>query len=144
MLKFRALAMLLLISITGPAMSAKQNEIVPFSTSDMKALFGSDADSIKIAMLSSEEMQNTEGAWVPFVVSGALGFGMYAFQNWYAGRSITWQGSIYSIGTGAFIGGGGGMLIRAAGGGVAGNIAWRPSMMSSAFGAAQYRNYRGW
>ncbi|WP_253547784.1 hypothetical protein [Herbaspirillum rubrisubalbicans] len=89
-------------------------------------------------------VKETEGAWVNFAVGGAIGFGSYALANYVTNRPITWQGSLYSIGTGALTGGMGGALIRASGGGLAGQIAWRPNILASNFGASQYSRYRGW
>jgi hypothetical protein len=113
---------------------------------DLVALFGAQeaGKPLQLALLSEQEMRETEGAWLNFAIGGAVGFGFYAASNWYNNRPITWQGSLYSIGTGALTGGVGGALIRASGGGVAGNVAWRPNILASNFGFSQYRSYRGW
>lgn len=79
--------------------------------------------------LSSQEMKETQGAVLPIIipiVGGALlGVGGYALN-----RSITnkpWEpvGAVTSAGIGAVTGGIGGAGTSLAGGGIAGNIAWR-------------------
>ncbi|WP_050010701.1 MULTISPECIES: hypothetical protein [Herbaspirillum] len=131
----------------APPVYAKEiaSEPLPqFTMTDAEALFENDTKSMQLAALSPQEMKETEGAWVNFAVGGAIGFGSYALANYVTNRPITWQGSLYSIGTGALTGGMGGALIRASGGGLAGQIAWRPNILASNFGASQYSRYRGW
>lgn len=115
-----------------------------FSQQDINGLFDQADKPMQLAALSQQEMKETEGAFVNFAIGGLAGFGTYALSNWYRGRPITWQGSLYSIGTGALTGGVGGALIRASGGGVIGNIAWRPNIAASNFSFSQYGNYRRW
>ncbi|UIN20279.1 hypothetical protein [Herbaspirillum frisingense] len=115
-----------------------------FTISDAQKLFENDAQPMQLAVLSQQEMKETEGAWLNFVAGGAMGFGFYALSNLATHRPITWQGSMYSIGTGALTGGMGGALIRASGGGIAGHIAWRPNILASNFSAAQYSRHRRW
>lgn len=115
-----------------------------FTATEMQSLFEQDAKPMQLATLSQTEMKETEGAFVNFAVGAGIGLGTYVATNLYYDRPITWQGSIYSMGTGALTGGVGGALIRASGGGIVGNVAWRPNMLATNFGFAQYRTYRGW
>lgn len=115
-----------------------------FTQSDITSMFDWPENPAEIVALSKQEMKETEGAVWQYAIGAASGFGFYAATNWYNNRAITWQGSIHSIATGAITGGVGGALIRASGGGIAGNIAWRPNIISANFGSSQYRSYRGW
>lgn len=126
---------------------AKETAFEPlpeFAITDAETLFENDAKSMQLAALSQQEMKETEGAWVNFAVGGTIGFGSYALANYFTNRPITWQGSLYSIGTGALTGGMGGALIRASGGGFTGQIAWRPNILASNFATSQYSRYRHW
>lgn len=134
-------------SLAAPAFANDASVVTPlpqFTAADTQMLFDQDANPMQLAALSSQEMKETEGAFLNFAVGGTVGFGFYAASNYYYNRPITWQGSLYSIGTGAFTGGVGGALMRASGGGLAANIAWRPSMLATNFSFGQYRSYRGW
>ncbi|MBG7621157.1 hypothetical protein I5R65_16965 [Herbaspirillum sp. AP02] len=137
---------ILAVSMTAPvyAKEIALEQSPQFTITDAEALFENDARSMQLAALSQQEMKETEGAWVNFAIGGAVGFGSYALTNYYTDRPITWQGSLYSIGTGALAGGIGGALISASGGGLAGQIAWRPNILASNFGASQYSQYHGW
>lgn len=115
-----------------------------FSQQDVQGLFDQGEQPMQLAALSQTEMKETEGAWVHWAVGGAAGLGMYAVSNWYRGRPITWRGALYAAGTGALTGGVGGALIRASGGGIAGNVAWRPNIMAANFSFSRYSNYRRW
>lgn len=146
-LKSTLFAGVLAASFALPAFANEGTVATPlpqFTTADTQMLFEQDAMPMQLAALSQQEMRETEGAFLNFAIGGAAGFGFYAASNWYNNRPITWQGSLYSIGTGALTGGVGGALIRASGGGIAGNIAWRPNILASNFGFSQYRSYRGW
>ena len=138
------LASLLAASHGAVFASNADHAAVQFSSTEAQQLFEHDGQPMQMAELSQKEMKATEGAFVNFIVGGAMGFGMYAAQSWYSDRPITWQGSLYSAGTGALTGGIGGALIRASGGGIAGNIAWRPNIQAANFSFGQYRSYRGW
>jgi hypothetical protein len=138
---------MLAASLTVPAFANNAPVAAPlpqFTTVDTQMLFEQDDQPMQLAALSQQEMKETEGAFFNFAIGGAVGFGFYSASNLYNNRPITWQGSLYSIGTGALTGGFGGALIRASGGGLAGNIAWRPNILASNFGFSQYRSYRGW
>jgi hypothetical protein len=146
-LKSTLFAGLLAASLAVPAFANDAAVAAPlpqFTAADTQMLFEQDAEPMQLAALSSQEMKETEGAWVNFALGGAASFGMYAITNYATNRPITWQGSLYSIGTGALTGGMGGVLIRASGGGFAGNLAWRPNMLATNFGLGQYRGSRGW
>ncbi|QDD65811.1 hypothetical protein EJD96_17395 [Herbaspirillum seropedicae] len=137
---------ILAVSMTTPVYAAEPalDPLPQFTITDAQTLFENNAKPTQLAALSQQEMKETEGAWVNFAIGGAVGFGSYALTNYYNNRPITWRGSLYSIGTGALTGGMGGALIRASGGGLAGQIAWRPNMLASNFGASQYSRYRRW
>ena len=47
---------------------------------------------------------------------------------------MSWGGAFLSAGAGAVTGGLGGAAIKAAGGGIVGNIAWRPGFTGLSFG----------
>lgn len=100
-------------------------------------------ENVQALELSNQEMKETEGALINFAVGGAIGFGTYAATNYYLNKPITWQGSLYSVGTGALTGGVGSALGRAAGGGI-GNVVWKANGMSLNAGLGTYRNYRNW
>jgi hypothetical protein len=114
------------------------------NTVELNTIFdASQFENIQATELSNQEMKDTQGAWVNFALGGAVGFGTYAATNYYMNKPITWQGSLYSIGTGALTGGVGGALGKAAGGGI-GAAAWKLNGASANFGLGSYRNYRGW
>lgn len=114
------------------------------SQSDINFLFEKSEKPVELVALSQQEMQDTEGAIWNFAIGAAGGLGFYAWHHRNNFSSMTWQGAAFSAGTGALTGGLGGALIRASGGGLVGNIAWRPNIMASNFGFSQYRNYNGW
>ena len=114
------------------------------NTVELNTIFdASQFENIQATELSNKAMKDTQGAWVNFALGGAVGFGTYAATNYYMNKPITWQGSLYSIGTGALTGGVGGALGKAAGGGI-GAAAWKLNGASANFGLGSYRNYRGW
>lgn len=112
--------------------------------SDLDQHFQDSSIPLQLAALSPQEMRDTDGAFMPFVYGAAIGAGGYAAHHLAFGQPLTWQGAAYAAGVGAVTGGVGGVLIRASGGGIAGNIAWRPNMWSTNFGAGQYSNAQGW
>ena len=99
--------------------------------------------SLNVHALGEQEMKETEGAWFNFAIGGLTGFGSYAAMNYAMNKPITWQGSLYSIGTGALTGGVGSLLGKAAGGGI-GNVIWKGNAMVLNGGLGTYRSYRGW
>ena len=145
-LKSTVIAGMLAASMAAPAFAneAVTAPLPQLTMQDAQALFEQDAKPMQLAALSSQEMKETEGALANFVFGGATGFGMYYMFLARNNLPFTWQGTVYSIGTGALTGGVGGALIRASGGGLAGNLAWRPNMLAASFGFSQYRIYRGW
>ncbi|BEV16803.1 hypothetical protein HBDW_35910 [Herbaspirillum sp. DW155] len=147
-MKFNQIIVLcvLTVSMAQPVYANEvASETLPqFTTKDTEILFDNDTKSMQLAALSPQEMKETEGAFVNFALGGAAGFGVYAVSNLLTHQPITWQGSLYSFGTGALTGGMGGALIRASGGGLAGQIAWRPNIHAANFGFSQYSRYRGW
>ncbi|HLP80513.1 MAG TPA: hypothetical protein VK141_00805 [Nitrosomonas sp.] len=140
------IATLLVGSVVTPVFAEQTHatEYQTFNTVDYDALFESESKTVEVAALSNQEMTETQGSFLNFVVGGGVGFATYAAQQTYYGEPITLQGSFYSAGVGALTGGVGGSLIRAAGGGFAGNLAWRPGMMGLNYGFSQYRSYQGW
>lgn len=140
------IATLLVGSVVTPVFAEQKQatETLAFEAVDYEALFASESNAVEVAALSNQEMTETQGSFLNFVVGGGVGFATYAAQQTYYGEPITLQGSFYSAGVGALTGGVGGSLIRAAGGGFAGNLAWRPGMMGLNYGFSQYRSYQGW
>lgn len=124
------------------------NSAMDFNHSDMSAIFENADQPMQVTILSKQEMKETEGALMYILMGAGLGaaggVGMYALNSHINDRPMTWQGTLYSAGTGALIGAGGTALIGAAGGGVAANIAWRPNMIAANYGLGQYRRYREW
>ena len=130
--------------ITVPAMAQQVPTVSPSNTTELNSIFdSSQLENIQALELSNQEMKETQGAWINFAVGGAIGFGTYAATNYYLKKPITWQGSLYSIGTGALTGGVGSALGRAAGGGI-GNVVWKANGVSLNSGLGTYRSYRGW
>lgn len=132
-------------TITTQTMAQQPLQIsTPLNTVELNTIFDeSQLQNLQATELSNQEMKDTQGAWVNFALGGAVGFGTYAATNYYMNKPITWQGSLYSIGTGALTGGVGGALGKAAGGGI-GAAAWKLNGASANFGLGSYRNYRGW
>lgn len=62
-------------------------------------------------------------------LGGGAGVVSNVINNKSRGEEVTAPGLITSFATGLFLGGAGGAAIKAAGGGVAGNIAWRPGFI---------------
>ena len=146
-MKLNLFAGVLAASLAVPVLANEGALVAPvpeFTAADTQQLFEQDARPMQLAALSADEMRETEGAFWNFAIGGAASFAFYAGSNWYNNRPITWQGSLYSIGTGALTGGAGGALIRASGGGVVGNLAWRPNILAANAGFSQYRSYRMW
>ncbi|KAF1013660.1 MAG: hypothetical protein GAK29_04704 [Acinetobacter bereziniae] len=117
--------------LTLAVVSTSTMALEPISVSNsLNTIFdSSQITEVQALELSSQEMKETQGAVLPIVipiVGGALlGVGGYALN-----RSITnkpWEpvGAVTSAGIGAVTGGIGGAGTSLAGGGIAGNIAWR-------------------
>ena len=78
------------------------------------------------------------------VANAALGWSIYAVDNVYAGRGLTWQGSLLSASTGAFVGPLFGRLASASGGGLAGNYGWRAGQIAIEAPVSAIGNANGW
>ncbi|PIL44875.1 hypothetical protein CR105_10345 [Massilia eurypsychrophila] len=107
-------------------------------------MFEQPGRSMQLAKLSGQEMKETEGAFLNFAIGAVVGVGGYVLIASATDTPMTWQGAGFSAGVGALTSGLGGALIGASGGGIAGNVAWRPAMLATNFGAAQLRKARGW
>lgn len=142
-LKSTLFAAVLSASLAMPAFANEEieaSQLPQFTAADTLMLFEQDAKPMQLAALSQQEMKETEGAWINFAVGAAGGLGFYAWHHRNNFSNMTWSGAAFSAGTGALTGGVGGILIRASGGGLAGNIAWRPNMMAINFGVGQIIN----
>lgn len=74
-------------------------------TQDLSAVFATDdMNNLQVATLSTQEMQETEGAWVPTIVGGTLSGASYAYgaykghYQWNTGKFLG------NVATGAVIG----------------------------------------
>lgn len=153
MFKFKhatlALVTICLLSTQAHAGEAKAESphampVAGFSQTDINSMFEQPGRPMQLAKLSGQEMKETEGAFVNFAIGAVVGAGGYVLMAAATDTPMTWQGAAFSAGVGALTGGLGGSLIGASGGGIAGNLAWRPAMLATNFGAAQFRNSRGW
>lgn len=153
MFKFKpatfALVTICLLSTQAHAGEAKSESpqtgaVAGFSQTDINSMFEQSGRPMQLEQLSGQEMKDTEGALVNVAIGAAVGGGGYVLMALATDTPMTWQGAAFSIGMGALTGGLGGALIGASGGGIAGNLAWRPAMLATNFGATQFRNSRGW
>ena len=138
---------ILAASLAVPALANEDvlvASVPEFTAADTQQLFEQDALPMQLAALSQQEMKETEGAFWNFALGAAGGLGFYAFHHRNNFSNMTWRGAAFSAGTGALPGVAGGALIRLSGGGLAGNIAWRPNILAANFGFSQFRNSRGW
>ncbi|HGG9958681.1 TPA: hypothetical protein ACJKEL_000944 [Neisseria meningitidis] len=109
-----------------------------------------DSQNVKAIQLSQAEMKETQGEFVPIIAAaafgGALGTWGYHGANLYNhGKLGTAQGAATAAGIGAATGvAATGVaatgLAAAAGGGLAGNLAWRPGIHALGFGANAANN----
>ena len=113
---------------SGPLEVEGSAALAAFSQADIATLFEPSAAPLQLAALSEQEMRETEGAVWNFVFGGLTGFGMHAIQH---RHNMTWRSAAIATGTGALTGGVGGALIRASGGGLVGNLAWRPNIFAA-------------
>jgi|SaaInl4_150m_RNA_FD_contig_91_40023_length_768_multi_2_in_0_out_0_1 hypothetical protein len=104
---FKGLTTLLLVSLVSVSLAASafassnQFDATPqFTAADTQLLFEQDADTMQVAALSEQEMEETEGAWVNFAVGGALGLGSYALTSWLTKKPMTWKGALTSTAIG--------------------------------------------
>ena len=86
---------MLAASLTVPAFANNSAEAPPlpkFTAQDTQILFEQDANPMQLAALSSQEMKETEGAFIwNGVIGGAIGLGSYAYSNW---GNMTWGGAL--------------------------------------------------
>lgn len=104
-----------------------------------------DSQNVKAIQLSQAEMKETQGEFVPIIAAaafgGALGTWGYHGANLYNhGKLGTAQGAATAAGIGAATGVAATGLAAAAGGGLAGNLAWRPGIHALGFGANAANN----
>lgn len=137
----KKLATMMMLSVVSVSQVSFANE-APIVDESVNFAFAN-ASHLNVQSLGEQEMKETEGAWMNFAIGGVTGFATYAGMNWYNNKPITWQGSLYSIGTGALTGGGAALLGKAAGGGI-GTAIWKFNGMTLNGGLGTYRNYRGW
>ena len=100
---------------------------------------------MQLAALSSMEMKDTQGTFIPAVLGGmALGSlfssGVYIFRH---RNSFSQAGLRNAAMAGAITGGIGGPLIGASGGFITGNIAWRPGLMAANNAIQRISNHYG-
>lgn len=69
------IAALLVGSAVTPVLADQKQatESLVFEAVDYDALFGSEAKTVEVAALSSEDMKNTEGAWFRYAIGGLVG-----------------------------------------------------------------------
>ncbi|SDY13209.1 hypothetical protein SAMN04515617_110104 [Collimonas sp. OK242] len=147
-MKKLVLAMSFSVVVISPVMAMQENEA---RLDDVQQIFRTDSLPLELALLSHQEMKETEGAVFPVAVVGAIGGAAFSSAVYVAGNwgNLTWAGAGIAAGTGALIGSGGGALMAASGGGWAANIAWRPAMMAANYslqiignGAIEKTRYR--
>lgn len=109
---------------------------------DLSAVFTNN-QNLQVATLSTQEMQETEGAWVNFAVGAGIGFAAYAAEKHFTKQPMTFKGAAFAAGTGALTGGATGALVKAAGGKGAAH-AWSVSGLSTSIGTGSYRRHKGW
>ena len=110
-----------------------------FTEADAANLFEQSNKPMQVAALSSTEMKKTQGAFLPVLGAMALGavggaFGralIHATVRGAQGLPVTTRGIRIAAASGAVTGAIGGPLIGASGGGVVGNVAWRPAMFAA-------------
>ena len=98
--------------------------------------------NIKAVELSQTEMKETQGEVAPLIlaaaaVGGAVGAWGYHISNYrHHGKLGTAQGAAQAAGIGALSGAAATGLSAAAGGGLAGHLAWRPGIHAFGIGAS--------
>ncbi|WP_143036335.1 hypothetical protein [Collimonas sp. OK242] len=140
-MKKLVLATVLSAMVVAPAMAIESK----ISADDTQQIFHTGRHPLELSDLSQQEMKETEGAFLPPPVVGAIGgaiggAAIYAGSNYLASKPVTWMGAGIAAGAGALVGSGGGALIVASGGGVAGNLAWRPAMIAANYSLQQIGN----
>ena len=108
-LKSTLFAGVLAASLAVPAFANDAPVATPlpqFTAADAQMLFEQDAKPMQLAVLSQQEMKETEGAWLNFAIGGAIGLGSYAYNNW---GNMTWGGALGSTALGVVGGYGAGV-----------------------------------
>ena len=80
--------------------------------------------------ISKNEINNVSGGFLNFIIGTAIGLIAYSINKRKHGEPMTISGATTAAGFGAMTGGFGGLAARAAGGGLIGNLAWRPGFMA--------------
>jgi hypothetical protein len=107
-LKSTLFAAVLTASLVAPAFANDETLTAPlpqFTAADTQMLFEQDAMPMQLAALSSQEMRETEGAWVQFGIGGALGGAGYTWGVYRGNYAWNTRNFIGNVGTGALIGG---------------------------------------
>ena len=114
-LKSTVIAGMLAASMAAPAF-ANETVAAPLpqlTMQDAQTLFEQDANPMQLAALSSQEMKETEGAFIwNGVIGGAIGLGSYAYSNW---GNMTWGGALGHTALGVASGYGVGSLVKVVG-----------------------------
>ena len=103
-LKSTLFAGVLAASLSVPAFANEGTVATPlpqFTTADAQMLFEQDAKPVQLAVLSQQEMRETEGAWVQFGIGGALGGAGYAWGVYRGNYAWNTRNFIGNVGTGA-------------------------------------------
>lgn len=77
-------------------------------------------------ILTAGEIVSVNGGFISFIVGSAIGLIAYAINKHSHEEPMTIPGAATAAGFGAVTGGIGSMAVGAAGGGIIGNIVWRP------------------
>lgn len=85
-------------------------------------------------VLSNEQVNNVTGGFANFAFGAGVGLIGYMWSHDFNFKEMSWSGAVLATGTGAITGGLGGAAIKAAGGGIAANVAWRPGFVGLNFG----------
>ncbi len=86
-------------------------------------------------VIEQENLSEVQGGFFwGFVVGSVINLAVYAVNKHRKHEDMTLEGACISTASGALTGGVGGMCVKAAGAGVAANLAWRPGF--SAINAA--------
>ncbi len=106
-LKSAVIAGMLAASMTAPAFAneAVTAPLPQLTMQDAQALFEQDAKPMQLAALSSQEMKETEGAWLQFGIGGAIGGAGYAWGVYRGNYSWNTSRFLGNVATGAVIGG---------------------------------------
>lgn len=107
-LKSTLFAGVLAASLAVPAFANDAPMATPlsqFTAQDTQMLFEQDTQPMQLAALSSQEMKETEGAWLQFAIGAGLGGAGYAYGVYKGNYAWNTGNFIGNVGTGALIGG---------------------------------------